>query len=301
MKPGFRSCALSSSLTPPSSSPTATREFAIGSPSAQLPKETDIRNSLLQLAIEKGIVFSACAATFMQTYASLGFVKNLVVSYCHSLVPATRCLDDRAFVIVPYAPISCLRFLPCGPRYFDRITGSVTLNNLLSSLPRVGERDSNSSAESWPLPSSSGISKDWFRIRFIGEDRSGVVFSESWIFLFLRLRESSVLLISSLNALTRSSVAVVRLPARFDAEAVMSLSACREAPILPPLSSDDLGVKNRVKDRGVIVGALRGLLPSCFLGGGRTGDEVGFSPSIEAVALDRMFSWDAQGVSSPIL
>ena len=203
-------------------------------------------------------------------------------------------------MIVPYAPISCLRFLPCGPRYFDLITGSVTLNNFLSSLPRVGERDSNSSPESWPLPSSSGISKDWFRIRFIGEDRSGVVFSESCIFLFLRLRESFVLLISSLNALTRSLVAV-RLPARFDAEVVMSLNACREAPILPPLSSDDLGVKNRVKDRGVIVGALRGLLPSCFLGGGRTGDEVGFSPSIEAAPLDKIFSWDAQGVSSPIL
>ena len=81
----------------------------------------------------------------------------------------------------------------------------------------------------------------------------------------------------------------------------MSLKSCREAPILPPLSSDDLGVKNRVKDRGVIVGALRGLLPSCFLAGGRTGDEVGFSPSIEAALLDNIFFWDAQGVSSPIL
>ena len=89
MKPGFSSSALSSSLTPPSSSPTATREFATGSSSAQLPKRTETRDSLLQLAIEKGIVFSACAATFMQTYASLGFVKKLVVSYCHSLVPAT--------------------------------------------------------------------------------------------------------------------------------------------------------------------------------------------------------------------
>lgn len=170
----------------------------------------------------------------------------------------------------------------------------------LSSLPCVGERYSNSSPEPWPLPSSSGISKDWFRIRFRGEDRSGVVFSESWIFLFLRLSVSSVLLMSSPNSLTRSLVGV-RLPPPFDAEAVMSLNACREAPILPPLSSDDLGVKNRVKDLGVIVGALRGLLPSCFLAGGRTGDEVGFSPSIEAALLDNIFSWDAQGVLSPIL
>lgn len=56
-----------------------------------------------------------------------------------------------------------------------------------------------------------------------------------------------------------SFVGVLR-PLRFDAEAVMSLNACLEAPIRPPLSRDDLGVKNRVKDLGVIVGALRGLL-----------------------------------------
>lgn len=171
---------------------------------------------------------------------------------------------------------------------------------LRSSLARTGERSSNSSPESWPLPSFPGISNDWPRIRFRGEDRSGIVFSESWVFLFLRLSSLSVLLMLSPKSFTVSLVDV-RLPLRFEPELVMSLNACREAPILPPLSSDDLGVKNRVKDLGVIVGALRGLPPSCFFAGGRMGDEVGFSPSIEAALLDNISSWDAQGVLSSIL
>ena len=79
-----------------------------------------------------------------------------------------------------------------------------------------------------------------------------------------------------------SFVGVLRR-ARFDAEAVMSLKACLDAPIRPPRSRDDLGVKKRVKVRGVIVGALRGLLPCCLLRLGSTGDEPRFSPLVEVV------------------
>lgn len=92
-----------------------------------------------------------------------------------------------------------------------------------------------------------------------------------------------------------SFVGVLR-PLRFDAEAVMSLNACLEAPIRPPRSKEDFGVKNRVKDLGVIVGALRGLLPCCLLRLGSTGDEPRFSPFVEVAQLDRRFSCDPSGV-----
>lgn len=72
----------------------------------------------------------------------------------------------------------------------------------------------------------------------------------------------------------------------------MSLNACLDAPIRPPLSKEDFGVKKRVKDLGVIVGGLRCLLPCCFPAKGRTGEEVGSSPSVDSAVLDGKFSWD---------
>ena len=92
-----------------------------------------------------------------------------------------------------------------------------------------------------------------------------------------------------------SFVGVLRL-LRFDAEAVMSLNACLDAPIRPPRSKEDLGVKNRVKDLGVIVGALRGLLPCCLTRLGSTGEESRFSPLVDVAQLERGFSWDPSGV-----
>ena len=92
-----------------------------------------------------------------------------------------------------------------------------------------------------------------------------------------------------------SFVGVLR-PLRFEAEAVISLNACLDAPIRPPRSKDDLGVKNRVKDLGVIVGGLRGLLPCCLLRLGSTGDESRFSPFVEVAQLDGGFSCDPRGV-----
>ena len=85
---------------------------------------------------------------------------------------------------------------------------------------------------------------------------------------------------------------------RFEAEVVISLSACLDALIRPPRFRDDFGVKNRVKDRGVIVGALRGLLPCCGLEW--RGDEPRFSPLVEVAQLNRVFSCDPFGVSFSI-
>ena len=59
------------------------------------------------------------------------------------------------------------------------------------------------------------------------------------------------------------SLAGVFRPVRFAPELVMSLSTLLEVPILTPRSRDDLGVKNLVNDRGVIVGAFRGLVERC--------------------------------------
>ena len=76
----------------------------------------------------------------------------------------------------------------------------------------------------------------------------------------------------------------------------MSLNACLEAPIRPPRSREDLGVKNRVKVLGVIVGAFRGLLPFCLPRLGSAGEERRFSPLIEVIQLDRGLSCDPNGV-----
>ena len=91
-----------------------------------------------------------------------------------------------------------------------------------------------------------------------------------------------------------SFVGALRL-LRLDAEAVMSLNACLDAPIRPPRSREDLGVKNRVKVLGVIVGALRGLLPCCLPRLGSTGEEARVSP-FEAAQLDNRVSCDPIGV-----
>lgn len=145
------------------------------------------------------------------------------------------------------------------------------------------------------LPSSSEISNDWFRILLRGDERSGVTSRESGIFRFLLFEPFTFPSPSSLNICRVSFVGVLR-PLRFDAEAVMSLNACLDAPIRPPRSREDLGVKNRVKDLGVIVGALRGLLPYCLPKLGSTGDEFKSSPFVEVALLDRRFSWDPTGV-----
>lgn len=76
----------------------------------------------------------------------------------------------------------------------------------------------------------------------------------------------------------------------------MSLNACLDAPIRPLRFREDLGVKNRVKDLGVIVGALRGLLPYCLPKLGSTGDESGLSPFVDVAQLDKEVSWDPRGV-----
>lgn len=119
----------------------------------------------------------------------------------------------------------------------------------------------------------------------------------SGIFRFLLFEPSTIPSPSSLNICMVSFVGVLR-PLRFEAEAVISLNACLDAPIRPPRSRDDLGVKNRVKLLGVIVGGLRGLrvvLP-CLLGLGSTGDEIRISPFVEVAQLDRGFSCDPRGV-----
>ena len=102
------------------------------------------------------------------------------------------------------------------------------------------------------------MSRVWLRILFNGEDISGVASGDGGVLLFLFL----VLVVSASSTNIVSFVGVLR-PLRLAAEAVMSLSARLEAPILPPRSRDDFGVKNLVKVRGVIVGAFRGLLQFC--------------------------------------
>ena len=77
----------------------------------------------------------------------------------------------------------------------------------------------------------------------------------------------------------------------------MSLRACLEAPTLLLRSTEDLGVKNRVKERGVIVGGLRGLLLSAELKLGSEG-ELAISGAVrEEFATS---SWDGVGVCCAI-
>ena len=160
-------------------------------------------------------------------------------------------------------------------------------------------KGSSASSLDWIVPvslsSSSEISSDWFRILFRGDERSGVTSTESGIFRFLLFEPPTIPSSSSLNICTVSFVGVLR-PLRFEAEAVISLNACLDAPIRPPRSREDLGVKNRVKVLGVIVGGLRGLLPCCFLGLGSTGDEPKCSSFVEVAQLGRGLSCDPSGV-----
>ena len=162
-------------------------------------------------------------------------------------------------------------------------------------LCKVSSASSPDPTVSVSLPSSSEISNDWFRILFRGDERSGVTSTESGILRFLLFDSPRTFSPSSLNICMVSFVGVLRL-LRFDAEAVMSLKACLDAPIRPPRSRDDLGVKNRVKLLGVIVGGLRGLLPCWLLRPGSTGDELRFSLFVEAALLDRGLSCDPIGV-----
>ncbi len=165
-------------------------------------------------------------------------------------------------------------------------------------LPNFRKGSSVSSLDSIvpvSLRSSSEISNDWLRILFRGDERSGVTSRESGIFRFLLFEPLTFSWPPSLNICMVSFVGVLR-PLRFDAEAVMSLNACLDAPIRPPRSREDLGVKNRVKLLGVIVGALRGLLPCCLPTLRSTGDEPRFSPFVEVAQLDGGFSCDPNGV-----
>lgn len=162
----------------------------------------------------------------------------------------------------------------------------------LGCLPSNRKGSSRSSLDSIvpvSLSSSSEISNDCFRILFKGDERSGVTFTGSGFFRFLLLEPLRVPWPSSVNICMVSFVGVLR-PLRFEAEAVISLNACRDAPIRPPLSRDDLGVKNRVKDLGVIVGGFRGLVPCRLLRLGRIGDEYRVSPLVEVAQLDGGFS-----------
>lgn len=165
-------------------------------------------------------------------------------------------------------------------------------------LPYLRKGSSASSLDSFvpvSLPSSSEISNDWLRILFRGDERSGVMSRESGIFRFLLFEPSTTPSPSPSNFCMVSIVDVLR-PLRFDADAVMSLNACLDAPIRPPRSREDFGVKNRVKVLGVIVGALRGLLPCLLSRVGSTGDEPRFSLLVEVARLDGGFSCDPSGV-----
>ena len=87
---------------------------------------------------------------------------------------------------------------------------------------------------------------------------------------------------------------------RLEAVDVMSLKACLDAPIRPPRSEDDFGVKKRVNDLGVMVGGLRCLLPGWLFEIGRTGEEEGSSQSVDMAVLYCTFSCDPDGVKVSI-
>lgn len=81
---------------------------------------------------------------------------------------------------------------------------------------------------------------------------------------------------------------------------MISRNACLDAPTRPSFFKDDLGVKKRVKDLGVIVGGLRCLQLVCFSGRVKMGDEVGSSPSVDAAVHGNAFSWDPSGLKLSI-
>lgn len=63
---------------------------------------------------------------------------------------------------------------------------------------------------------------------------------------------------------------------RFEAEAVISRSACLDAPALLSLLRDDFGVKKRLNVRGVTLGPFLGFSEHWLLVvGGRRGDDGG--------------------------
>ena len=77
--------------------------------------------SLLQLAVQNGMVLSVDTATLLQTWTSSGLEKKFVVSCCQSFVPPIFGLRVRDLDILPWTPISRLRSLPKSPRYFDEV------------------------------------------------------------------------------------------------------------------------------------------------------------------------------------
>lgn len=146
---------------------------------------------------------------------------------------------------------------------------------VLSSF--IGFPSASSSSESvFSSSVLSGISIVCFRIRFNGDDRSGVVSGETGTFLFfveVPLRPPSSLSIFSIESFL--GVFHCGRTMRFEAEAVISLKVCLDAPIFLPLPSDDLGVKKRVKVLGVTVGRFLGLPEHGLLEIGRSGGESG--------------------------
>ena len=66
-------------------------------------------------------------------------------------------------------------------------------------------------------------------------------------------------------------------------EAVMSLNACLDAPILDPRPSEDLGVKKRVNLFGVTVGDCLRLVERVV--GSMGGDDVRFSFCVESAIV----------------
>lgn len=168
-------------------------------------------------------------------------------------------------------------------------TFSGSLRRGRSSSRRIFSTSSSESGCS-ALQSSSDKPNDWFLILFNGDDRSGVSSIGLGIFLFRVVAPALPFRLLSYICIV-SFVGVLR-PLRFDACAVISLNARLDAPIRPPRSKEDLGVKKRVNDLGVIVGGLRCLLPLHFLEGGRIGDGVGSPPTVDTAVLNGKSSWD---------
>ena len=77
---------------------------------------------------------------------------------------------------------------------------------------------------------------------------------------------------------------------------MISLKTCLDVPIRPLPFKEDLGVKNRVKDRGVIVGGLRGLLPYWVPDNGTAGEDIGSFSFSNTVVLGLVFSCEPVGV-----
>lgn len=85
---------------------------------------------------------------------------------------------------------------------------------------------------------------------------------------------------------------------------MISLKACRDAPIFLPLPRDDLGVKKRVKVLGVTVDRLLGFPEHGLLGVGSDGEDGGFSSPfgllLVSVSCDEEASDEANCLSAII-